>query len=113
MKRISNIAAAAAALSIALAGAASARSMFDDDEAALAGAILGSEDACGLKIDLEAMDAWFDARVPAAEAADFARNVSMQVDAQTFRLRDMSAAQLRLHCRAILAKLRDAGWAAE
>lgn len=110
MNRIFAAALAVSAVAGLSSAAAQVRDAFSDNEAKLAGAVIAAEEPCGLPLDVDGMFAWFDERVPPAEAASFAANVAFYETADGYQLDQMGDTQKRLHCRAMTAKADDAGW---
>lgn len=109
MKR--TLTAISATLAITSASPINAQTLEVMKLATTAGTIIAAMDECGLTIDLDAMDAWFDKEVPADQGVHFANLVDTFITGQTFNYQGMGEAQKRLHCRAVKAKITDAGWA--
>lgn len=82
-------------------GGARAMSQMDlMDAAESLGAIIGSEQSCGLDLDQDAIAAWVDANIP-PDALKFPGLLSYEVGTQQRRIGDMSQSEKTAHCRAV------------
>lgn len=95
MYRILFAAVLAAASSPALAQGLESKKLASD-----LGAVLASEEACGLSFDQSAIAAFIEAKVPADDMS-FASTLSLMTKGQEVQIEEMSASSKTAHCTQI------------
>lgn len=85
---------------IAMAGGAEAAGLESMKLANELGDVLASEEACGLKYDQEAIEAFIEKKV-AADDMGFTSSLNLMTQAATSEIEDMNASQKTAHCAQI------------
>lgn len=73
------------------------------------GSVLGSEEACGLTFDQDAISRFIDERVP-PESLDFHPSLQTAMTGAEFQAESMTPSQTTAHCRAVENSARHYGW---
>lgn len=73
------------------------------------GTIIGSERACNLSYDLDAIDRYIDEHADPADMG-FPGMLQMMTDGQEYSMRDIGESALRAHCRSVERTARHYGF---